>query len=98
PPLPTLSPYTTLFRSRARSTATSRRVTPDPDSCSSRCPACPVRCSTRPRRATTPREAAHHGGQGTWWPPGPGDGYRRVLSTRSRSEEHTSELQSPDHL
>src|SRR5438552_18705515 len=67
-PRPTLSPYTTLFRSRTKPS------TSGPRSCS----------YERARRASLRRFA-----------------YRRRpshLASTARSEEHTSELQSPDHL
>src|SRR5207244_13307693 len=63
PPISTLFPYTTLFRSPARG---NRGCRP----------------RTRPRASRDLSAPAS----------------RRPRRTRSRSEEHTSELQSPDHL
>src|SRR5258708_29572037 len=78
PPRSTLFPYTTLFRSRSRSSR--------PSAARARSgPAAPSRlqrlagCAGAGLR-TTERKS------------------RKSLKSRRRSEEHTSELQSPDHL
>src|SRR5258708_30096866 len=79
PPRSPLFPYTTLFRSSARS----RRK----NSVS------PLDTSDAPLRSSPDRK-----------PPAPSKRERRTAqfalrgSGRLRSEEHTSELQSPDHL
>src|SRR5438552_10959252 len=70
PPISTLFPYTTLFRSRAH---VANRV--------------PFRRGFRPRVP----ELSAAGGRGH-------AARRRRRRRRPRSEEHTSELQSPDHL
>src|SRR5947208_13032722 len=62
PPISTLFPYTTLFRSASGSTTT------------------PSTCCTS-RTAPTARSSA-----------------TTIATSTTRSEEHTSELQSPDHL
>src|SRR5258708_30819954 len=76
PPRSTLFPYTTLFRSRARSWST--------------------RCGSPSREARTSISR-----QLTLRNPVPRTfataSFAKVLGT-GRSEEHTSELQSPDHL
>src|SRR2546422_8848938 len=82
PPRSTLFPYTTLFRSRA--------------SCA-RLPSCaPWRRANRPPAggppARPPRAPAHRPRPAPWNPGGP------ARPPRSRSEEHTSELQSRLHL
>src|SRR5207244_12707150 len=75
PPLPTLFPYTTLFRSRRRlPRATGRQQGRDP----------------RRRRGGVQR-------QGRVGPDRVVRGEAQADGTL-RSEEHTSELQSPDHL
>src|SRR5437763_10381463 len=69
PPISTLFPYTTLFRSWRRSPARSTTAAASPT-----CPFLP----TPWRRAAAPT--------------------RRSSPTAARSEEHTSELQSPMYL
>src|SRR5258708_18330269 len=85
PPRSTLFPYTTLFRSSAAETV-----------------------------STAPRKDPHHPGRDRWRFRGQGGisvddrrarcavgleiGPTAQRARRSRSEEHTSELQSPDHL
>src|SRR5207244_11774561 len=87
-PLPPPFPYTTLFRSR-----------------SARCPVRGPRSRfapwpARPRtsgRTTAPQRSHHANLQRS--PPWPARRPRRAsLQIRMRSEEHTSELQSPDHI
>src|SRR3712207_1787764 len=86
PPRSTLFPYTTLFRSQQ-----------DPESALNR-------LSTGDRgNAWSSAAAAQSTGQGGRWdlaPRVPSCGKRRRLaaSRRSRSEEHTSELQSRQYL
>src|SRR3712207_7313959 len=71
PPRSTLFPYTTLFRSRSRSTRTSTSAdTPRPTGAAS--------YDRSPGTPTSPRPSTR--------------------STRGRSEEHTSELQSRQYL
>src|SRR5258708_40332166 len=45
-----------------------------------------------------PRERGGPGCEGVIWPSHPGPPRSRGLLRHLRSEEHTSELQSPDHL
>src|SRR5258708_30316340 len=71
PPRSTLFPYTTLFRSRSRSTL--------PESDLGPASLDPITCPISPIMQT-----------GSY----PGS----VTNSSMRSEEHTSELQSPDHL
>src|SRR5947208_13130403 len=82
PPPPTLFPYTTLFRSTA-SDGSSHGV----------CPGCPI--TLLPFLERKPPHLCHRQGFSvhsfaSWTE-------ARRLSLQ-RSEEHTSELQSPDHL
>src|SRR5437764_8579832 len=67
PPIPTLFPYTTLFRSRVSSQQPLSTHAPDSSHVGTRAP--------QALRPTAPR-----------------------LADRQRSEEHTSELQSPMYL
>src|SRR5258708_27460838 len=83
PPRSTLFPYTTLFRSRPRPTGRRYGTSPVP---SRRGPRSRRKGSLDPARPLPPRPDIHS------LPPATSD------SVRSRSEEHTSELQSPDHL
>src|SRR5258708_19123452 len=85
PPRSTLFPYTTLFRSRA---------------------SCPE-SQQRPRRSRNPDGLAADDPLFGLQHDGPGNSVRdsfalgpprQTVSYRIRSEEHTSELQSPDHL
>src|SRR5258708_18248415 len=82
PPRSTLFPYTTLFRSLH-----------DP---------CPRR--TRGQRHSATSAATRHGDAGVSsknsrsFTPRPADPTTVAFSLNRRSEEHTSELQSPDHL
>src|SRR5258708_9369418 len=73
PPISTLFPHTTLFRSRAR---LRRRRTLRSASWSQQCGGC------LPATGSDVGEPSQS----------------RETSDRGRSEEHTSELQSPDHL
>src|SRR5690348_18210552 len=88
PPRTTLFPYTTLFRSSGE-VSTSTRVVPAPVDCS-------TRIEQRRRRffglsgLQSPQPRA---GRGT-----PPDEPQPRMVTARRSEEHTSELQSPVHL
>src|SRR5438552_14413498 len=79
PPIPTLFPYTTLFRSPRRPLAARRE-----HSC------------RRPQMSSPPRSRDGPPGAAAWavW------AHEAFLfpSRFRRSEEHTSELQSPDHL
>src|SRR5207244_12937140 len=90
PPSSTLFPYTTLFRS-ARADGQARR----PDPAAGWEPGTPDRRQTRERDPLPgdPRRRAERapGGQP------PRRAVPRALAD-GRSEEHTSELQSPDHL
>src|SRR5207244_7765959 len=86
-PTPTPFPYTTLFRSPSARTA--RPTSGAPNCLASRAATGrstdlpPVTCCSSPTRS--------------WW--GRTRRARRERERRSsRSEEHTSELQSPDHL
>src|SRR5207244_10817104 len=86
---PTLSPYTTLFRSERATRVVQPGNLLEPAH-GGILPPCPCRCSTSTpsppsRFAATPRPCAC---------------CRRRGRPRgcARSEEHTSELQSPDHL
>src|SRR5207253_9175134 len=87
PPRLTLFPYTTLFRSLARGPRSTRR-----GPCLYRRQQCPsARATAAPqasRVATRVSSTAHHGVPF-------GNGSR---SRSTRSEEHTSELQSRGHL
>src|SRR5687767_15758187 len=82
PPISTLFPYTTLFRSRS-SLARRRAIA------SSRSPAGPSRRRGDDRR----RAGAAHPGARL-----PRGGLRPALRSSLRSEEHTSELQSLAYL
>src|SRR5207244_13316970 len=90
PPTPTLFPYTTLFRSvprrRPALAGPSAEAHGDP------------RPDGRARAAAPPRPDAR--GPRSDRPEGGRAGARRRgrPGSRARSEEHTSELQSPDHL
>src|SRR5947208_8771305 len=82
PPRPTLFPYTTLFRSRHRPRAL-HHLQPEHGQCP-----CRARLAARlpdPARLAQPDDPAERGQAAEQ----PGE---------LRSEEHTSELQSPDHL
>src|SRR5207244_4687487 len=87
PPTSTLSPYTTLFRSRREQDrqrlagGNRRRARLDPHA--------HEECDGRARGLAVPRRGRRRGDQGQARPRDRG---------RARSEEHTSELQSPDHL
>src|SRR5947208_7864344 len=79
-----MGPYTTSTTLLAHS---SRRSVP------------PGRCQPEPRpsRLSSPkRERTHRSSPTGPWPST--STTRRSVRARSRSEEHTSELQSPDHL
>src|SRR3712207_8945976 len=78
PPRSTLFPYTTLFRSARRKTAT-------PSTSRSRTTASASRPRTS-RASTTPSSRRR------------ASGAARASGSPSRSEEHTSELQSRQHL
>src|SRR5258708_25372287 len=84
PPRSTLFPYTTLFRSPRRISET------DPDTCTKRRIE-----TTTPRRPTDTSSADRDRSVAAARLPRPARGDRAWLR---RSEEHTSELQSPDHL
>src|SRR5690348_17690516 len=84
PPRTTLFPYTTLFRSRRR--------------CPSISPAQGGR-KVRPgpaKRLVPGHGIAQSGGMAN--DPAPGEGRDGAAQDAGRSEEHTSELQSPVHL
>src|SRR5207244_5703158 len=88
PPAPSLFPYTTLFRSGQGGFAVQRP-----------CPVCRGKGKVPSQRCPT----CNGNGEVTVQkrlvitvPPGTDDGTR--LRHTGRSEEHTSELQSPDHL
>src|SRR5207244_5899586 len=87
-PLPTLFPYTTLFRSSGPSGPRGRAGLPAGwrlEACRNR-GLCPRKSTVPPRLFDSLRlGVADVGGRN-----------RRM--DRERSEEHTSELQSPDHL
>src|SRR5690348_17578322 len=79
PPLSTLFPYTTLFRS----------------------PGTPPRPRTKPPRSTRRRSRRASGGTPSSAGPCSGSdesGNATATAGKNRSEEHTSELQSPVHL
>src|SRR5438552_8264757 len=75
PPISSLFPYTTLFRSRSAWSSH------------------PQRARLRRRRASVVGADRRSGGDRVLRPL-----CRPRVRQRSRSEEHTSELQSPDHL
>src|SRR5690606_41438793 len=78
PPSSTLFPYTTLFRSRPRSSAASSATMP---------------------RASRPRRSPSHSTRRASLLPLVGTGVSaQSTATQSRSEEHTSELQSRENL
>src|SRR5947208_12247764 len=86
PPISTLFPYTTLFRSdpARRASVTAKRT-------------------YGYGRTRLPKRCSRSRGEVRTAPDGqPSPPYRRrsehISLARSRSEEHTSELQSPDHL
>src|SRR5258708_27603516 len=89
PPRSTLFPYTTLFRSKSPSSpapfapATTKLTVPACGLCSET-PVSPTAANSRPihERAFPQLPTSLSG----------------VSSSQARSEEHTSELQSPDHL
>src|SRR5947208_3731004 len=86
PPRSTLFPYTTLFRSHA---ASRRMHSGDPTPHSLAAGIRIGRALLDPP-ACCPRDTRSRGEFcGSWCPP---------LGASRRSEEHTSELQSPDHL
>src|SRR5947208_5403667 len=88
PPTSTLFPYTTLFRSPPPQAplAVRSRVRPHGDG---------VGTARRRRRSQEAREATS-GARHRAAIPGRSRAVRAAVA--SRSEEHTSELQSPDHL
>src|SRR5207244_13484639 len=90
PPLSLLVPYTTLFRSLSAHGRARRRPAPAPGR-----PSAGGRAQPQPARAVaevaaTPAARRAARGDAAGGPAGDGRGLR--------SEEHTSELQSPDHL
>src|SRR5258708_9214708 len=85
PPRSTLFPYTTLFRSPAGNLERARRRQQSGRKRRRR------RCAALRRRLLGHPVVARQGRLG-------GGQRRRSLLFRARSEEHTSELQSPDHL
>src|SRR5947208_2896779 len=91
PPIPTLFPYTTLFRSSSSTSRTRIRTCRCSRRQNSRAPAHAVCSATWLRNwigawARFWRLCAKKSSRRTRW------------SSSPRSEEHTSELQSPDHL
>src|SRR5207244_13328215 len=86
PPRPPLFPYTTLFRSRS-----SRDRSTSPAARGSRSSAPPTRSASSWSSPADRRARAEPSGATV-----PGRDFRR--GPLRRSEEHTSELQSPDHL
>src|SRR5947208_9704278 len=90
PPTPTLFPYTTLFRSTDSYASASAASNFGPT------------CSTR-LAGSAPRSLSRQAASGASMGAGrtvtsAGDGTPVVVGPAPRSEEHTSELQSPDHL
>src|SRR5947208_8923516 len=91
PPISTLFPYTTLFRSSRPPRWGGARASGLPAVCRRRA-AAPATCPAGSRDRRLPAGTAR-------FPAGTTEGTpRRGSSAASRSEEHTSELQSPDHL
>src|SRR5439155_26707701 len=89
PPLPTLFPYTTLFRSVRRTSGSSATCSATPTSGgSTRAPTCPSRATSRAGGGRATAVSSRSTSSSRSAPPGTG----------SRSEEHTSELQSRGHL
>src|SRR5689334_23620328 len=84
PPRPTLFPYTTLFRSKARGINKRRDVA-----------VCDMKVEVR-RRQAAPREASAQ--TVTRVPLDEIQRHETDLAASIRSEEHTSELQSQFHL
>src|SRR5690606_40797701 len=108
PPRSTLFPYTTLFRSRGpsaysqccprarRATASPALPSPLPSRSSSTVRACGEPC---PRGTCTPRCAPHCAHRLTPHSSTPNSTHSRCASSAtSRSEEHTSELQSRENI
>src|SRR5438094_2015058 len=88
PPRSTLFPYTTLFRSERSPTAVAEgRGTPS--SAASLLSTCDADSTCRPRRASMTLPS---------WSKSPSLPREDVWMISSRSEEHTSELQSPYDL
>src|SRR5690348_17750397 len=86
PPRPTLFPYTTLFRSpRKRRSPWRRRRHHVPHRCPGKRSCCAVCTSTSTRQPSAPT-------------PSRSSTRPSRRSSGKRSEEHTSELQSPVHL
>src|SRR5947208_12607523 len=89
PPLSTPFPYTTLFRSLSSASPSRRRR----DRPRRRTPSLHRLAETDPdRQRRVP--GLQPGGDAA----GVGRGRAIAIASRRRSEEHTSELQSPDHL
>src|SRR5207253_10076473 len=84
PPRPTHFPYTTLFRSPTRPANRPRSGTTETHATSNR-----PGPSSNPRRGASPSPAPPSSPARTAW---------LVPGSKSRSEEHTSELQSRGHL
>src|SRR5947208_11931817 len=83
PPSSTLFPYTTLFRSEHGRRAHGEDATDQ----------------RRPRRREPPAHAGHTGADApVAGQPAASRSRSATRAVRVRSEEHTSELQSPDHL
>src|SRR5205823_14522930 len=88
PPISTLFPYTTLFRSRAHAVAR-RRADPGPRV--GRPPRGPTPTPHQPKRAAAGRAPSRPS-------PRRAPSQRGTRATAIRSEEHTSELQSLAYL
>src|SRR5256885_8972214 len=85
PPRSPLFPYTTLFRSPATPYHAAGRVRP-------------AARPARPRRHELRSCTAHRSGRSAPWPVGNAAPHRQTATELIRSEEHTSELQSPCNL
>src|SRR5438552_14120094 len=85
PPTSTLFPYTTLFRSHLDSRSTHTSILSRGPRVDAISPQNPLLSHQRPAPSHCARNSARY------------SPYRTKSASR-RSEEHTSELQSPDHL
>src|SRR5207248_5089656 len=89
----TLFPYTTLFRSRLRSIRTTQKMFGSERASPGR--ATVLRSETE---STSPSMVARHGRTSVWTSRNGSRESQLVRKTAARSEEHTSELQSPYDL
>src|SRR5207244_13653897 len=94
PPLSPLFPYTTLFRSFSPSVASAQPLSTPPPACQNEKP-----CSAPMADDASAHASARVASRRNWCSiAAKCSATARLVADSSRSEEHTSELQSPDHL